>query len=48
MKESETPTLFDHDTAAIYEEYDKRCGAPTNAPHVAILAENVPTASVGN
>lgn len=34
MKESETPTLFDHDPAAIYEEYDKRCGAPANAPHV--------------
>lgn len=32
MPTDETPTLFD--PAAIYEEYDRRCGAPPNAPHV--------------
>lgn len=31
---SDTPTLFDHDPAAIYEEYDSTFGAPANAPHI--------------
>ena len=31
---SDTPTLFDHDPAAIYDQYDKTFGTPQNAPHV--------------
>lgn len=30
---NDTPTLFDHDPAAIYEQYDKTFGVPANAPH---------------
>lgn len=48
MKESETPTLFDQDPAAIYDQYDKTFGTPQNAQHVgATLAESVLTASGG-